>query len=232
MKPARPLTVLLLVALSACSVSHVAAYTPKRRDYELPASAVQETKAAPGSLYAPALGAGALFTDQRAYRVNDLVVVRVQEIADANRKAETDTRRETGFNADVSAFLKAINGVGFTAAVPALDLKAGIGTGITFDAAGSTSRTEHLEANVPALVRKVLPNGNLFVEGHRVVLVNQEENHFYISGVVRPIDIDQNNTIKSSTMADAEVEFTGRGVISDNQHQGWLARFFNWVWPF
>jgi flagellar L-ring protein precursor FlgH len=82
------------------------------------------------------------------------------------------------------------------------------------------------------VVRKVLPNGNLFVEGHRVVLVNSEEHHFYISGVVRPIDIDGENSVKSSMVADAEIEFTGQGVVSDSQRQGWLNRFFGYFWPF
>ncbi|MFZ4532964.1 MAG: flagellar basal body L-ring protein FlgH, partial [Alsobacter sp.] len=60
---------------------------------------------------------------------------------------------------------------------------------------------------MPAIVRKILPNGNLFIEDHRVVLVNAEEQHFYISGVVRPIDIDQYNSVKSAMIADAEIEF-------------------------
>jgi flagellar L-ring protein precursor FlgH len=216
----------------ACSVSHVQPYTPKRREYALPPSEVAAATPSPGSLFAPGQGAAALFTDQRAYRVNDVVVVRVEEVADAQRKAETEAKRDTNFSADVSAFLRAINGAGVTAAVPALDVKLSAGSGIGFGSEGSTSRTEHLEANVPAVVRKVLPNGNLFVEGHRVVLVNQEENHFYISGVIRPIDVDQRNTVKSSLMADAEVEFTGRGVLTDHQRQGWLSRVFSWLWPF
>jgi flagellar L-ring protein precursor FlgH len=62
--------------------------------------------------------------------------------------------------------------------------------------------------------------------------VNQEEQHFYISGVVRPIDIDQENSVKSSKVADAEVEFVGRGVLTDNQKQGWFSRFLGWIWPF
>jgi flagellar L-ring protein precursor FlgH len=220
------------VLLSACGVSHVQPYVPKHREYDLPAAAAAETQKAPGSLFLAGQGASALFTDQRAYRVNDVVVVRVEETADAQRQAETDIQRNTGFSTDLSAFLKAVNGAGLGVASPTLDAKLAANAGTTFGAQGSTSRTEHLEANVPALVRKVLPNGNLFVEGHRVVLVNQEENHFYISGVVRPIDIDQTNTVKSGLMADAEVEFTGRGVISDNQRQGWLSRFFGWIWPF
>ena len=101
-----------------------------------------------------------------------------------------------------------------------------------FKAEGATGRTERLTATVPAIVRKVLPNGNLFIEGHRVVLVNDEEQHFYISGVVRPIDIDQENSVKSTMVADAEIEFTGNGVLSDNQRQGWLSRYLGWIWPF
>jgi flagellar L-ring protein precursor FlgH len=50
--------------------------------------------------------------------------------------------------------------------------------------------------------------------------------------VVRPIDIDQENSVKSSVVAEAEVEFTGRGILTDNQRQGWLSQVFSWVWPF
>ena len=102
----------------------------------------------------------------------------------------------------------------------------------SFLANGSTARTERLTATVPATVRKVLPNGNLFIEGHRAVLVNSEEQHFYISGVVRPIDIDQDNSVKSSMVAEAEIEFTGQGVLSDNQKQGFLQKLLGWIWPF
>ena len=102
----------------------------------------------------------------------------------------------------------------------------------SFDGSGTTSRSGQVKAIVPALVRKVLTNGNLFVEGHRVILVNDEEYHFYISGVVRSIDIDQNNSIDSTKIADAEIEFTGRGVVSEKQNPGWLARALDWIWPF
>jgi flagellar L-ring protein precursor FlgH len=112
------------------------------------------------------------------------------------------------------------------------DPQISVESGSSFDANGSTGRTERLTATVPALVRKVLPNGNLFIEGHRVVLVNNEEHHFYISGVVRPIDIDQENSVKSSMIADAEIEFTGRGVVSEAQERGWLPKYLGWLWPF
>ena len=82
------------------------------------------------------------------------------------------------------------------------------------------------------MVRKVLPNGNLFVEGHRVMLVNTEEQHFYISGVVRPIDIDQENSVKSSMVADAEIEFVGARRPHRQPAPGLLSRYLGWLWPF
>jgi flagellar L-ring protein precursor FlgH len=117
---------------------------------------------------------------------------------------------------------------------PGIDVNAtGEGTGeSSFQGGGSTNRSERLVATVATVVKKVLPNGNLFVEGHRVVLVNQEEQHLYVSGVVRPIDIDQENSIVSSRIAEAQIEFVGRGVVSDNQNQGVVGRFLHFLWPF
>lgn len=231
MRTFNPAIALAALCASGCAVKHVSPYVPKHREYTLSAAEVAASQPSAGSLYQPGQS-GSLFTDQRAYRVNDLVVVRVEEVADAMRTADTNIRRNSGFSADINAFLKAANASGLISMQPQLEAKLGANSGTSFDAEGSTGRTERLQANVPSLVKKVLPNGNLFIEGQRVVLVNSEENHFYISGVVRPIDIDQANTVKSGLIADAEVEFTGRGVLNDNQSQGWLARFFGWIWPF
>ncbi len=218
---------LLLLAFSACAPNHVAAYIPKHRTYAPDKSAERvDPKMAVGSLWRSDQPASMLFTDARALREQDLVVVKVEEIADAHRNADTDLGRKSDFGFDIAAFLK-VAGVTDTA----VEAKLAAGLDSNFRGTGNVRRAERLTATVPALVRTVLPNGNLFIEGHRVVLVNQEEHHFYISGVVRPIDIDQQNSIKSSMIADAEVEFTGRGNLTDNERQGWLTRFFNWISP-
>jgi flagellar L-ring protein precursor FlgH len=216
------------LAFTGCGPKHIAKYEPKKRNYQVddvpPAQGPEQVE---GSLFHAGDRANMLFTDMRALRVNDLVVVKVEELADSQRQADTDLRRSSKLANDVSAFVQAAG-----------QAQSSVGAGLsgtsesTFQGLGSSRRTERLVATVPALVRKVLPNGNLFVEGHRVVLVNQEEHHFYISGVVRPIDIDQQNSVKSSLLADAEVEFTATGNLSDNERQGWLSRFINWVWPF
>jgi flagellar L-ring protein precursor FlgH len=211
------------LALAACGPSHISKYQPKHRDYPTPQGAGDRAPPSPGSLWRDDAPAASMYSDARALRENDLVVVKVQETADAKRATDTDISRQGNTNAQLNAFL---------GAVKSLPKTVDGSSSTTFKGTGSTARSEHLTATVPAIVRKVLPNGNLFIEGHRVVLVNAEEQHFYISGVVRPIDIDQENSVKSSQIADAEIEFTGRGVLSDNQHQGWLSRYFGWIWPF
>ncbi len=221
-----------LVAFQGCSAStHIGSYTPKHRQYELSSpSDKSEAAAGPGSLWQEGQPASLLFTDARALRTNDLVVVKVEEIADAARTANTDLARNSSSAAQITEFLGAI--AKLKAAVPVFNPSVGGSSNSTFAGDGSTARTERLTATVPAMVRKVLPNGNLFIEGHRVVLVNSEEQHFYISGVVRPIDIDQENSIKSSMVADAEIEFTGRGALTENQNQGFLQKYLGWIWPF
>lgn len=232
----RPFLRRVLLALAAllflsCGVPHIDAYVPKQRNYEVIASknASAETDGAGGLWRADARNAS-LYSDYRAFREQDLVVVRVEEMADARRSADTALNRDSEIQLALQAFLKAAGTNAFTA--PQLDAVASAKSGVDFTADGKTARTERLTATVPAIVKKVLPNGNLFIEGHRVVLVNSEEQHFYISGVVRPIDIAQDNSVRSSYVADAEIEFTGRGVLSDNQKPGLLTRFFNWIFPF
>jgi flagellar L-ring protein precursor FlgH len=225
----KTLTAIVAAGLVAgCGPAHVGSYTPKHREYKLPSEAKNEEQPlSPGSLWREGRPASLLFTDARALRANDLVVIKIEEVADAKRSANTNLNRESSSEAQISAFLGLLEKLNKSGKV---DL-AGMSKS-AFKGQGDTNRSEYLTATVPAMVSKVLSNGNLFIEGHRVILVNNEEQHFYISGVVRPIDIDQENSVKSSMVADAEIEFVGRGVLTDNQKQGWLSRFLGWVWPF
>lgn len=223
----------LLVGASACGPAHIANYTPKKRVYEsLEQGKTNEEAASVGSLWHEGRPASMLFTDARALRVNDLVVIKIEEMADAHRSASTDIDRSSSSSAQVDAFLGLLTKLNKLNKNLDPNLKIGGSSTASFKGEGNTGRSEYLTATVPAVVRKVLSNGNLFVEGHRVVLVNAEEQHFYISGVVRPIDIDQENSVKSSMVADAEIEFVGNGVLTDNQKQGWLSRALGWLWPF
>ncbi|HEX2661164.1 MAG TPA: flagellar basal body L-ring protein FlgH [Polyangia bacterium] len=225
------LTAASLLLSAGCGPAHTGAYKQKKREYTADAPGdTKSTQVSEGSLWQEGRPASMLFTDARALRTNDLVVINVEEIASAKRSANTDLDRESTSAAKIDAFLGVLSKLQKAGLDP--NLSVGGSSQSSFRGEGKSDRSEYVTATVPALVRKVLPNGNLFVEGHRVVLVNNEEQHFYISGVVRPIDIDQQNSVKSSMIADAEIEFVGAGDLTDNQKQGFLARHFGWLWPF
>jgi flagellar L-ring protein precursor FlgH len=241
MRPYAPLLAWSLaagLAGAACGpATHIDAYVPKKRTYELPATAAAKTPEGKGSLWVDDRPSAVLFADARALHVNDVVVVRVEENADARRTTDMDIARDAANDANIAAFLSVFNDKKPSSKLKTWgDIVKGVDLNTTastsFKNAGSTGRSEKLSATVPALVRQELPNGNLFIEGHRVVLVNSEEHHFYVSGVIRRFDIDGENSIKSSMIADAEIEFTGRGILSDNQRQGVVQRYFGWIWPF
>jgi flagellar L-ring protein precursor FlgH len=154
------------------------------------------------------------------------VTVRVQELASAKRSADTQIDRDgrIDFGGDVGNLVRNMGGID-------PDKLMNLRSGTSHDASGQTSRRDDVRFNVAATVTKVLPNGNLFLEGHRVVLVNDEEHHFYISGVARPADIETDNSIASIQLADAQVEFVGDGVMSEGQKPGWLTRVLNFINP-
>jgi flagellar L-ring protein precursor FlgH len=223
---------LALVGVAAgCGPAHIGEYTPKHREYKLPAEGKGEDEpSSPGSLWRDGRPASMLFTDARALHANDLVVINIEEIANASRSADTNLSRSSSSAAKIDAFLGLLKKLKVSSTDSGLNI--GGSSTSALASTGSSDRSESFTATVPAVVMKVLGNGNLFVEGHRAILVNAEEHHFYISGVVRPIDIDQLNSIKSSVVADAQIEFVGRGDLTDNQKQGWLSRYLGWIWPF
>ena len=228
----RGLVVIIALVLSGC-VTHIQPYKPKRRAYNLPVPhAAYDGARSTGSLFDPSGPGVRLTTDARAQSVNDLVVVVIDENATAQRNMNSESSKQNESTANLERFLgliaklqreyKDFDGVN------ALRLT----NESSFKGQGRTSRSDRLQATVPAMVRQVLPNGNLFIEGHRVVLVNREEHHFYISGVIRPEDIDGNGQVRSSRMADAQIEFTGRGDMTSGATKGWFSRMLDYIWPF
>ena len=78
----------------------------------------------------------------------------------------------------------------------------------------------------------LFPNGNLRIAGKREVVINNERQILILTGVIRPEDIQANNTIQSTYVADAKIILTGQGVAQEKQHPGWMARVLDEVWPF
>jgi flagellar L-ring protein precursor FlgH len=101
-----------------------------------------------------------------------------------------------------------------------------------FTGNGAVKREGTVTATLPVRVVQILPSGDLFVEGTKVVMVGAEEHHIYVSGIVRRVDIAEDDSVPSSRIAEAEIEYTGRGDLSDTQRRGWLARALSKLWPF
>jgi len=228
-----PLLTLVTVIGSMWLVSctpQLGEYVPRHRDYKTKVEFAETSeRPAPGALWTPNRVGNFFFADQRAMRVGDIVTVEVKETADARRGASTSLGRQAEMTNAISEFLGALKYL--QPGLKGADML-GAKNKNDFKGTGETTRTERFKATVPATVLKVLPNGNLFVEGYRVILVNREEHRFYISGVVRPVDISDHNTIPSTRLAEAEIGFTGRGVISDKQGPGVLSRGIDQYNPF
>nr|MBP8975776.1 flagellar basal body L-ring protein FlgH [Bacteroidota bacterium] len=86
-----------------------------------------------------------------------------------------------------------------------------------------------LRAKLSARVDSVLPNGNLDIHGSRVILINNEKQTVTISGIVRPTDIQADNSVYSYNISDAVISFQGSGIVSRSQGPGWLTKFFHWL---
>ncbi|MFH1810635.1 MAG: flagellar basal body L-ring protein FlgH [Pseudomonadota bacterium] len=224
--------IIALPLLVSCT-AHLAETKPLHREYS---STFQASPEAPGptdgSLFRESAPQANLFADSRARIPGDLVTVLIDEETLAERDAATELKREAQETASLRAFFGALGLL--QANVPEVQLDPAVDgqSQGSFDGRGSTSRREAVRATIPCTVRQVLEGGNLLIEGERAILVNHDEQRLYISGVIRPQDITPGNTVLSTRVVDAHIEFTGSGTVADRQRDGWLSRVMSWVWPF
>jgi flagellar L-ring protein precursor FlgH len=211
---------------AGCEPRHIKPYTPRHRQYDPGEYAKdQHESAAPGSFWNAATPS--LFEDLRASRIGDILIVIIDEQSKGEGDATTSLSKKSGMDVGITSFLGLVAGI--QRRYPDVDPSALIklASSSDFSGEGATSRTGKLEGRLAVRVRQVLPNGDLFIEGHKVILLNEEELHFYVSGVVRQSDVSPDNSLLSSLIADAQVEFSGRGVVADQQKPGWLHRLLN-----
>ena len=216
----------------ACGPAHIAPFTPKERKYDPgPYAATQkEYRPSAGSIYSEAQSG--LLEDTRALRVGDLVVIRINEKADAQGNATTDLSMSNDRAAGINNFLALMPKLQRENASLDPSKLLALAAKSDFSGTGNTARSGSLQGNIGVHVKRELPNGDLYVEGTKVVMINHEEYHLYVSGVLRPADIQPDNSVDSSLIADARVEFTGRGDINDQVERGWLTKILDAVNPF
>jgi flagellar L-ring protein precursor FlgH len=187
-----------------------------------------------GSLWSEVKGVE-LYPDRRARRVGDVVTVRIVEDPEAKLSANTKTSRTSSADGKLQylGYMKYLAENNHRLAQnPGEDnlLKAALSQ--KFDGKGSSDRDGHVKAYVTAVVVQVHPNGNLYIDGHREIRVNNETQYITISGTIRAEDISPANEISSTLVANARIAYSGIGPVSDKQRPGWLMRIVDHVWPF
>jgi flagellar L-ring protein precursor FlgH len=187
-----------------------------------------------GSLWQEENGRAYLYEDMRAMRIGDIITINIQEQQKGSKSADTSAQRQ-------STLTNSLNGGATgTIGIPGVRLGAGLQRTLGVDASaenkfsgkGATNRADTLTGTLSAMVTEVLPNGDLRVQGRREVVVNSEKQLMTLSGIVRRVDVDTRNTVISTAIAEAKIEYSGLGVVDDVQRPGWLVRILDWIYPF
>ncbi|MGQ5524429.1 flagellar basal body L-ring protein FlgH [Chitinimonas sp. PSY-7] len=155
-----------------------------------------------------------LAADQRARRPGDLIMVTVLENSSATTATGSAAQRDQ--DVGLSAGLVGKRRVG-----------ASLGTENSYDTTGRAQRSGRLLAQISAAVVMVRPNGDLVISGRQIVDINDEKQEIFLSGVVRPIDISDDNTVPSSRLAEASIRYAGQGELADRQKPGWWNRLLH-----
>ena len=164
-----------------------------------------------------------MFADPKANQVGDALTVIIQENASASNRTSTKTAKNSK-----TAISSTVPGAGnILDFIPLHSLDSGIDNQYTGDA--STSRSARLTARMTVTVVGKKPNGDLIIEGVRTLKINGENEAIYVNGSVNPTMVRRDNTVLSSSIADLQIEYTGKGTITQGTRPGVVVRFINWI---
>jgi flagellar L-ring protein FlgH len=202
---------------------------PGYKPVQMPMPTPQPATYNPNSLWRN--GSRAFFKDQRAHQIGDLVTVTVNINDTANMQNETQRQRN---NSNTSSTITSLLGL---STLPLInqpipnDLLNASGASNS-DGKGQIQRTDTLTTNVAAVVTQILPNGNMVVEGKQEIRVNFEMRELIVAGIVRPEDIQSDNTLDSSKIAEARIAYGGKGQLMDIQQERYGQQLMDIVLPF
>ena len=229
------ISLILVFNLAACSASHKAVDSrstviPKNL-YAKPT----QTKPAEGALWPGNTRGNFLFGDDKAAKVGDIITVTIDENATSTQSATTNTSKDSSIDMQTPNVLGLPSSLGiqnFLNMGTQFDPTVNATIANSMQGTGTVTRNGTLSATISALITDIVPSGNLKIEGRRSVTINNEEQIMVLRGIVRPQDINFDNTIPSTLIADASISYTGEGVVADEQRKGWLAKVLSKVWPF
>jgi len=224
----RLFAVLAFIGLSACTVQQA----PRPNDplfapvLQLPeGNRVAEN----GSLYSERTVLE-LFSDRKAKRVGDIITIVLQENTQSNKTANVEIRKESETN---NPIVGGGNFLGMNPSAGELNLGVDLAMDREFLGESTADQSNRLVGNISVTVVDVYPNGTLVVRGEKWITLNRGEEFIRISGLVRPDDINPDNTLVSTRLANARIQYAGTGELANSQSMGWASRFFNSpLWPF
>lgn len=179
-----------------------------------------------GGIYQPDYSL-ALFEDRKASRVGDIISVILSERTQSSKTADTEITKENAISIDAGTVL------GVTPSFGNYGLQTGVSQNREVTGEASSDQSNSLSGSIAVTVSEVLPNGLLVVRGEKWMTLNRGEEFIRVSGLVRPEDVQPDNTVLSTRLADARIAYSGKGDLADANTQGWASRFFNSeYWPF
>lgn len=178
---------------------------------------------ADGAIYRASTGYAPLYEGWRAKRVGDPLTIVLTERTFATKSASSklDSKANLGINPPAAGPLSF---------VPPNSLQANGSRG--FNGTGTADQSNSLSGELSVTVAAVFSNGTMLVQGGKRVTLNRGDEFVQIKGLVRMADVDADNRVPSTRVADAQIEYTGRGDVARASRQGWFSRFFSVVSPF
>ncbi len=197
----------------------------KDPEYAPSEAMIPEAKTAvDGAIYDPSSNLF-LFEDVKARRVGDLITIVLDESINASKSASTEADKDTTIDIPTPTLYGKDN--------PINELVNDIEATREFEGEGESTQENSIEGNITVMVHQVYPNGYLLVKGEKLIELNEGSEVVRISGIVRPTDVTTDNTVLSNQVANAQITYKGKGIVSDSSKAGWLTRFFySAIWPY
>lgn len=237
----KKLSGLMLALTGAILLTGCGSTTPERFEkmsYEpaYPTNIPQQTQPNNGSLYQP--GAITLFDDSRAHRVGDIITIALDENMSANKNDEASYDKTNSQDYGVTTPFNAGGGTGVVGSVvgaltePFNGLNVGYGSNGSFSGSSDVSQNSTLSGSIAVTVIEVIPNGNLVIRGEKWITIHDGDEVVQFAGIIRPEDIEPDNTISSTKVADVRLVYKDVGVSGDTARQGIASQWINKYWPF
>jgi len=203
----------LLLGLSGCAQLPRKSVVPEQEPLQIPEPPM---RVADGSIYQRRRGIRPLFEDSRPRMPGDILTIVLDEQVSATKNSRSSASR--GGSASLAMAVANVNEL--------QNVDAEMSGANDFSGSGDSRASNSFTGTITVIVMDVMANGNLRVHGEKQIAINQGIEYIRFSGVIDPLRISGQNTVSSTAVADARIEYIGDGYINEAQTMGWLQRFF------